>query len=306
MEMAWIVTEKILEMLIIVLVGVIAYKKKLIDEAANKRLSDLLLLVVVPLVILMSYQMEFDLELLKGLMWTLAASAATFAVTIGCSELLLRDNPNVSAEKIGVVYSNCGFIGIPLVNGVLGAEGVFYLTAYSTVYNILLWTHGIMLVRNSQISLRETCKNLATPAIFAIVTGLILFLAGIRLPEVIASPLTMIADMNTPLAMIVAGVNLAQGDMIKSMKNLRLYYISFLRLVLFPAVSVVVLMLLPLRFETAFTVLIAAACPAGAMGIMFASRYGGNTAYATDIFTITTLLSVFTIPLMSLAAGLVL
>ena len=119
--------------------------------------------------------------------------------------------------------------------------------------------------------------------------------AGLALAE-------MIASMNTPLGMIVAGANLAQGNILKSLKNKRLYYLSFIKLIVYPLAGLVVLWLLPLEFEVAFTVFIALACPAGASVIMFAQRYDRDAYYASEIFVITTLLSVVTIPLLSIVA----
>ena len=193
-------------------------------------------------------------------------------------------------------YSNSGFIGIPLISGVLGDKGVFYMTAYITVFNLLLWTHGIILMGDND-GLKGAWKNFLSPAILSIVIGIILFLFQLRLPQFIENPLEMIASMNTPLGMIVAGANLAQGNILKSLKSKRLYYLSFIKLIVYPLAGLVVLWLLPLEFEVAFTVFIALACPAGASVIMFAQRYDRDAYYASEIFVITTLLSAVTIPL---------
>ena len=204
-------------------------------------------------------------------------------------------------EKIAVSYSNSGFIGIPLISGVLGDKGVFYMTAYITVFNVLLWTHGVVLMGDSK-DLKGAWKNFLSPAIIAVIVGIILFLFQLRLPQFIENPLEMIASMNTPLGMIVAGANLAQGNILKSLKNKRLYYLSFIKLIVYPLVGLVILWLLPLGFEVAFTVFIAVACPAGASVVMFAQRYDRDAYYGSEIFVITTLLSAITLPLLSIIA----
>ena len=112
----------------------------------------------------------------------------------------------------------------------------------------------------------------------------------------------MIASMNTPLGMIVAGANLAQGNILKSLKNKRLYYLSFIKLIVYPLAGIIILWLLPLEFEVAFTVFIALACPAGASVVMFAQRYDRDAYYGSEIFVITTLLSAITLPLLSIIA----
>ena len=300
--MSLIVIKKIIEMFMILLVGVIIYKGKIIDDVSTKHLSNVLLLLVSPLLIVQSYQIDFNKKLLYGLLWALLASFLTFLFMIIVSEFLFHGDKNRSSvEKIAVSYSNSGFIGIPLISGVLGDKGVFYMTAYITVFNVLLWTHGVVLMGDSK-DLKGAWKNFLSPAIIAVIVGIILFLFQLRLPQFIENPLEMIASMNTPLGMIVAGANLAQGNILKSLKNKSLYYLSFIKLIVYPLVGLVILWLLPLGFEVAFTVFIAVACPAGASVVMFAQRYDRDAYYGSEIFVITTLLSAITLPLISIIA----
>ena len=297
--MSLIVIKKIIEMFMILLVGVIIYKGKIIDDVSTKHLSNVLLLLVSPLLIVQSYQIDFNKKLLYGLLWALLASFLTFLFMIIVSEFLFHGDKNRSSvEKIAVSYSNSGFIGIPLISGVLGDKGVFYMTAYITVFNVLLWTHGVVLMGDSK-DLKGAWKNFLSPAIIAVIVGIILFLFQLRLPQFIENPLEMIASMNTPLGMIVAGANLAKGNILK---NKRLYYLSFIKLIVYPLVGLVILWLLPLGFEVAFTVFIAVACPAGASVVMFAQRYDRDAYYGSEIFVITTLLSAITLPLLSIIA----
>lgn len=204
-------------------------------------------------------------------------------------------------RKIAVIYSNSGFIGLPLINGIIGSEGIFYMTAYLTVFNLLLWTHGV-LVMGSAGSFKEMCKNLLTPTIIAIFAGVVCFVTQLRLPDVFANPIQMIGNMNTPLAMIIAGANLAQGNLLKSLQNKRLYLICSVKLILYPLVGLAALWLLHLEFHIAFTVFIGMACPAGASAIMFAERYGKDAKYASEIFVVTTVLSAVSIPVLSVLA----
>ncbi len=314
--MASVVLVKIAEMFVIFLCGVLVYKVGLIDAKAVRKMSDLLLLFITPLLIFQSYQMDFDAALLRGLLWTLAASALTFALCIVLSEILFHKNgPDTPVEKAATVYSNCAFIGIPLISGILDGEGVFYMTAFSTMFNLLLWTHGVLVMNppasaagesvrsggNSVFS-ASVLKNLLTPAIFAVAAGLVCFVLQLRLPSIFSEPFDMIASMNTPLAMIIAGANLAQSNFRKSLKNRRIYVISFVKLLLFPAASLLLLRLLPLSYPVAFTVFIAVSCPTAATTIIFADRYDQNAPYASELFVMTTILSGISIPLLSILA----
>ena len=149
---------------------------------------------------------------------------------------------------------------------------------------------------------KSSFKELINPAILAVLAGIVCFVTGFRLPQILMTPIEQISGMNTPLAMLVAGINLARGNILESLKNRRLYLICLVKLIVFPLIGLVLLIPMRLSFVIAFTVFIGVACPSGATTIMFSERYGKNTAYATEIFVLTTLLSLITIPLLSIPA----
>lgn len=295
-----IMVEKFVELFILVVMGVIAFKSHLINSNSLKGLSNLLLFIVSPAVILNSYQMEYTAELFHGLMWAIVASALSFFVMIAASNLFIsKKSPEYHVEKLASIYSNCGFVGIPIISGVLGNMGIFYITVYVAMFNIFVWTHGVFVMekRASKISFY---KNLLSPAIIAVIVGILMFINQIHLPMVISEPIRFLGDMNTPLAMIVAGANIAQTNVLEIFKKKRVYYVSILRLVVFPCITAAVLMLFPITFETRLSIWVAAACPTGTTAIMFSERYGKNAKYASEIFVITTILSMITIPLISM------
>lgn len=301
MEFAWITLEKIASMFVLLLTGVISYRCGIIDSAANKRLSGLLLKVISPLLILMAYQIEFRKELLAGLGVVMFFSLVSFVVTIGFANLVIRSekSKNPEIERMAAIYSNCGFIGMPLIGGLLGQEGIFYMTAYMTVYNLFIWSHGLISMCGTG-SVKETLRRFVQPATIAIGIGLFLFLFRIKLPALLADSFQMISDMNTPVAMIVAGCSLAESDLLGALKNKRTYLISFLKLIVSPMLTLVILVLCRVDRMAALTVLVGAACPTGAMISMFALQYDRDSKYATELFTISTVLSAITIPLMML------
>lgn len=307
MELALITMEKIIEMFLIMIIGAAAFKTGIIDAPANKRLSGLLLKVISPAMLFMAYQIDFEPERLRGLGITLGLSALSFVWTILLVNMLIRPGKsrNVEIERMASIYSNCGFIGIPLINGIMGREGVFYLTAYITAFNIAVWSHGLALMCGTS-SLKTTLKNFIQPATIAIGLGVLCFLLQIRLPSVAANPLNMVGDMNTPVAMLVAGCNLAESNLPEAVKRSRSYWISFIKLLLIPFVSILLLKLIPAEQIYTMTVLIAIACPTGAMGTMFALQYNKDSNYASELFTISTVLSLVTIPFVILLAGLIL
>ena len=120
-----IVLKQVIIMALLILTGVICYKTNVISKEASKSLSSLVLMVVNPIVIIVSYQVEFDEKLLKGLLLALLFSVISIGAAIVLSHILLRKKEErLSLERFSCIYSNCGFMGIPLVNGVYGDDAL--------------------------------------------------------------------------------------------------------------------------------------------------------------------------------------
>jgi hypothetical protein len=196
-------------------------------------------------------------------------------------------------------------MGIPLINALIGSEGVFYIAVYLTAFNILLWTHGVILM-TGKADIKTMGKALLTPCIISVVLGVIFFVSGIRLPGFLATTANDIGSMNTPLAMLVAGVTIAQTNILNALKKGRVYYITAIKLIILPIVTM--LIMIPFAKwgvdkNIYMTMIVATACPTGASGTLFALRYNGDALYASELFGVTTFLSAFTIPLLLLLAG---
>lgn len=306
MTLALTVFNQIVIMFFIILVGVICYKIRFIDKETNRKLSDIVLMLVNPIVIFISYQREYEATLLTGLLISLVLAVVTHFAGILISMFVLpkkNRTSDIAIERFAVIYSNCGFIGIPLVNGIFGSEGVFYITAYITVFNLLAWTHGIITISENNEK-KSILKALISPSVIATLSGFIFFLCRLMLPEVAKNALNYIGSMNTPLAMLVAGVTIGQADVTAMLKKFRIYYVAFFKLLFIPAA----MLLLYSRFNIPQTVLLtsvlAAACPTAATITLFSIRYDKNYLYASELFAVTTILSMVTIPLIMLLANI--
>ncbi len=307
--MTLLIIEKTVEMLLLICMGILVYKIGILDDHTASRLSPLLLTLVQPLVIITSYQKEFQIQLLYGLLLTLLASALSYLITITASHFILAGRqPDRTIEKLMAVYSNCGFFSLPLIDSILGSDGVFYLTMYITMFNLLFWTHGVSLITGSEERLcwKAILRKNLSPVNISIFIGILFFVCHIRLPEVLLSPFQMVASMNTPLAMLIAGVNLAKSGILNCFTKKRIYLICLLRLLLFPAATILILLglnsIVNLSFPVSYTVFMASAAPSGASTIMLADKYNKNAAYATQIFVATTVLCSVSIPILSVLA----
>ncbi|HJD47082.1 MAG TPA: AEC family transporter [Candidatus Mediterraneibacter norfolkensis] len=293
-----LIFEQLVKMFFIMLLAFICYKIKLVDQNGNRSVSNLLLMVVNPLLILTVYQdTDYDPDMVRGLLLAFIAAFIAHILGIIISTALIRPSsgPDCSIERFNSMYSNCGFIGIPLINSVLGGSGVFYITAYMVVFNLFSWTHGIILMEK-KCSLKNLKEGILSPMFIATITAVILFFLRIRIPSVVLDSMNYVADMNTPLAMMVAGFSVAQADLGKMIRNPRIYFVSFIKLILLPVLMIGVLKLMALPSEVATTVLVGTACPAATTGTIMAIRYQQNYTYSSEIFAMTTVLSVIAIP----------
>ncbi len=312
-----ILVEQIIVIFIIILIGVICYRTKLIDDATNSKLSSILLMLINPVLIFVSYQREFSSDLLEGLLISFLLAITTHLVAIAISYLMIRrkkkkafivdgirikkyvDNEDVEVERLSSSYANMGFMGIPLIYGIFGSEGVFYVTATVTVFNIFIWTHGVMMMSGSKdLKFKEIIRKLTSPTIIAIILGLIFFILQIKVPDVVYQSFSYIGDINTPFAMLIAGVTIGKTNIVQLFtKNFRMYYPVFLRLLFIPFVLVLLYIWLPIDETVKIIAIILAATPSSTIGVLFTIKYKKNSVLAAQIFTVTTLLCVVTIPI---------
>lgn len=302
MELSILLFKQVIVMLIILFVGVLCYKKKIISLTGKQELSSLLLMIVNPITIFMSYQREFQPELFQNLLISFGLAIASYFIVIPlCGLLIPTKNSKYIIERFCVIYSNCGFFGIPLISSVYGSEGVFYLSAHMAIFQFFGWTHGFLLMRGKteeQVPLKDMLKSLVSPAIIAPFLGIVLFLCRVTLPEQIGDSFNTLAAMNTPLAMLVAGMTLAQSNVKRVFAQPRIYYISFLKLVVFPLAILLLAWPLGLDPMVSTVAMIATGCPSAVLAVLFAVRFERDAVYGSEIFTASTILCALTLPVL--------
>ena len=289
---------QIAKMTLILILGFCISKTGLISHEGNKGLSNLLLMVVNPLMVFESFLTECTPQKLRDFLiaTALAVTAHVVAILVASVVVKKKGNPSFDVERIAIVFSNCGFMGIPLIHALLGSEGVLYLTPYVMVFSLFLWSYGVSQMTGSH-DLRQIGKGMMTPVTFAIIAGFIFFVTGLRLPALVTDAMDYVADMNTPLAMLIAGISLAESNLGVALSRARIYLICAVKLLLIPFLLMLLFRFLPVRRDILCVNLIAAACPTATSGTLFALRYNGDYHYASELFAICTVLSMATIPL---------
>lgn len=301
MDLTKITLYKTLVMTILAIVGILSFKFKIIDSQFNKKLSELVLTLFTPILLFISFQIDIEPSLIEGFKISIMLSILSFILVWFISKIFVKNQQKdyASVEHISLIYSNCGFIGIPLAQGIFGIEGILYMTVYVAIMNFLIWSHGIIVMsgKSDIKSLRNVFKS---PTILSIILGITFFLLKIHIPEIIKEPLVLLAGINTPMAMIVAGVNIAQTDIAAAFLKKRLYLISIIKLLVIPLILAFLLKLSSINTTVKAIAILSVACPSGVTGSLFALRFKKDALYASEIFAITTVFSIFSIPFMML------
>ena len=287
----------------LMVVGFLCNRRKLLNAVAIKGVTELLVLIVTPCVIVHSFiQQKFAPSLLGDLGWALAMSVFAHAVGAAIAFLCLHDrNPNRGGVlRFATIFSNAGFMGIPLEYALLGADGVFFGAMYVVVFNLVCWSLGVAVMCRGMmnVGLRALFVNAGT---VGVALGLPFFLFSLKLPEVVGRPVAMLADLNTPLAMIMVGWYLAETDFRPVLRCGAAYGVAALRLVAVPLVVIAafagVRACVPaLNSVMAVAISTAAAAPTAALTTVIAARYDKDVSTATSLVSGTTLLSILTMP----------
>ena len=300
----------------LMVVGFLCNRRKLLNAVAIKGVTELLVLIVTPCVIVHSFiQQKFAPSLLGDLGWALAVSVFAHVVGAAIAFLCLHDrNPNRGGVlRFAVIFSNAGFMGIPLEYALLGADGVFFGAMYVVVFNLVCWSLGVAVMCRGMknVGLRALFVNAGT---VGVALGLPFFLFSLKLPEVLGRPLEMLADLNTPLAMIMVGWYLAESvkgimDNVKANdspffflhSSFFIFKVAALRLVAVPLVVIAAFVgvracVPALNPVMAVAISTAAAAPTAALTTVIAARYDKDVSTATGLVSGTTLLSILTMP----------
>lgn len=297
--MAGIIMRQAIMMLLLNVVGMVAYYTKIINAEGGRQLSKLVLQIVNPVLVVMAYiEVECSAKMIRNLFWTFGLAIVVYILSIALVTLLIREKEGreTAIERFSAIYSNCGFMGIPLANALLGLKGVFYVTAFLTIFNLFAWTHGIMLLTEKR-DMRSFLKVLRSPTMIGIGIGLILFFARVPIPGILADTMQYVADLNTPLAMIASGISVAQANVLQALRNGRIYYVCLIKLLLIPAVLTGVFLLLPFAPQNVrLILLVLTAAPSAAMCTLQCQQHKKNDVYASQIFAMTTILSMATMP----------
>lgn len=296
-----VLIRQMIQMFLMAGIGYYLFRTEKITAEGSKTITDILIYLVIPVVIVNSFLVERSQDHVVGFLISGIFAVILLILSMLVAHFFFKHDPIASFAS---AFSNCGFFGIPLIQTVLGQEAVFYLVWYIAILNVFQWTYGVSIL-NGQPVLQgfQPKKLIRTPFVIAIMLGLLLFVTQFKLPIIIMNCMKTIASLNTPLAMFIVGVYLAQTDIRHMFQRKSLYLVSIVRLIVIPVVSLLFLLLLPREYkDMKIVLLLASACPVGANVSMYAQLHQKDYSYAVETVTISTIYSIITMPLFLLAA----
>ncbi|WP_414950175.1 AEC family transporter [Levilactobacillus brevis] len=303
-------TGQITLMFLLMMIGFCINKLDFIHAVTADDLTRILLTIIGPALIITAFEKPFSVSRAWLLLIGGIAMIVTYIIAILMTKYLFRNVHNINLKRIvkySSVYSNVGFLGIPLASSLFGSTGVFFAVIAMAIFNIFNWSHGVALFRSDPSkNIGEIIRHiLFNPNIIAIMFGLLLFLTGIKLPSIFDQALGYVGNANTPLSMIIVGNSLGNLNINRQMINIQIVKSLVLRNLIFPIISIWVLLGFGIS-GTAFSVLLLmSACPVASLGVLFTLQAKGNTDPAVTLMGLSTVFSLVTIPLVFEIAGIV-
>lgn len=295
------VVSKVGVMLILIALGCIITKKGMLTEKGAAEMTTLLLKIVTPCLIINSFLgSSYELEI-SELLLAVGLSALAIFVAMGVSYLFFRKEPPERQKvlRFAAIYSNAGFMGLPLIQAIVGGKGVIYGSFFIVVFNVICWTHGYRMMSGGKLNLKAALLN---PGIIGLALGLPIYFFKLQLPGIITEPEGFLAGLNTPLSMLVIGSYVAKISLRDFISDKSAYKMAAIRLLLAPGIYFLLLLVIRPVPEMFVSSVIQAAAPVAANTMLFAVEYHQDSQLASKTVAVSTVLSIITIPLFTILA----
>ena len=297
-----LIINKMLIFLILMLVGLLLVKVKILDDRTIRKLSTLVLYVANPALIINSSQSEQAIQgsdLLTAVLVTVIFYAVLIAVAAVLPKLMRVDRSLTSAYTMMTVFTNIGFMGIPLVSEIFGTSGLLYVSIFILIFNILIYTYGVMILQrgtNPNARKRFSLRKFINPGVISSVIAVTLYLLRIRLPEILTAPMDYLSNLTAPLGMMVIGATLASIDVRSFFTDVKLWIFSAVRLLILPILGGFALKFFLGSGDLLNVCVAMLSMPVASMSVMMAQQYGGEDTLLSKGVALTTLLCIGTIP----------
>lgn len=300
MEISLLLLQEIVKLFLIMVMGFALIKSGKLESSDGRALSILLVYLILPCVIIHSFQLEAAPEIKQGLLFALLASIGVHLIFIIITSMLKPALRLKAVEQASLIYTNAGILVFPLITALLGAKYVVYPCTYMAVQLTLLWTHGShILCEEGEVHFKSIIGNIN---ILAIIAGAILFILQIHLPPLIDQTMNVVGSTIGPIGMLITGMAIADRDLKEIFIKARNYMPVFFRLIILPVLLVAIFSGLHIvnligdGKNILMTIFIASITPTAAVVTSMAELYNQDPSYSAELCVLSTILSIATMP----------
>ncbi|WP_022761182.1 AEC family transporter [Butyrivibrio sp. AD3002] len=288
-------------------VGIICRKTKMMNDAVSKGMSAIVVNIASPAFILSAgINQETYIGpdmLITCAIVTVVIYAELIIIAIFLPKLLRVDAKHVGTYRVMTIFSNIGFMGFPIILAMYGETGLLYAAFFQFPFNLLIYTYGISVMQGDSKDgegLNIQWKKIFNVGVIAVFVSVALFLFRVRVPASIESVIDSLSGLTVPMSMMVIGYSLAGMKLKELFSKKRLLVFALIKLIIIPVVTIFWLHFFITDKILLGVCFVMVATPVGSMTAMLAEAYDGDKETASMGVALTTLLSVFTIPLCGL------
>ncbi len=305
----FIVIQQMLVLFALMVVGYACYKALWLDKNAYGRLSKIVVNVMNPMLIINGVLNKDTGDDYRKVLVNLALVGIYFFLLITLSLLIVKvlkiGKPLESLYRLMLIFSNVGFIAIPVISSVYGEGAVLYIAFYILGYNLLLYTYGLHLVEisvdgNEKQEKKKAYKKIVNSGVIACLVAILIFATGIRVPSSVETFVSYLGEPAVPLSMILIGASMAQQDLKQLFTDVKMYLFLFIRLLVIPITAALIVRKFNLDIQIAGTFILMLAMPIGSIVVLLAADRGADETCCIKGSILSTLFSVITIPIVSL------
>ena len=289
-----------------IVIGYYLNKKDIMNTEVNSKVSSIIIQIACPCLIIGSVSSMVGGSkgdalylLMIGVLIYIAVPILSWVITG-----VLPIKKNKKTIQCMLMFSNCGFMALPIVQSIFGNDAIFYNTLLHMPYNLLFFTFGAyLLAKDGEGDYKFEAKRLLSVGVISSLAAIVIYFGNIQLPSFVTESCSFIGTIVTPLSMISIGSSIADYPIKEIISDKKLYIISFLRLIIIPVLTYVILSLFVENQMIVQMATITLGMPVGSMVAMGANEYHGDVRMAAFGVALSTILSIATIPVMLMLLG---
>lgn len=223
---------------ILMAVGFVGAKKDIINDEVGNGLAKILTNIALPTLIISSFNFSYSEDIINKIIIMFIYSLVINLIIIIMSKIVFikYDKGKNAILKFGNIFSNAGFMGLPLILEFFGQEGLLYASIFMISYQSLLWSYGVSFFSKDK-KVFNLKKLMNSPPLIGVVIGIMIFFLKVELPYIIERPISMLAALTSPVSMLILGEKLTKLNIRESIKDLDVYYGCFIKLIITPMVT---------------------------------------------------------------------